>query len=155
MFHLYKTKKGTDPTHNIPFDLTEEQIDKIRQDIDDSIVIPLDEYTLMGTIWIEHINVTLQRVKWNTKNFGGIIIIFTGDPLQLHPIIPPGPIHETVIKNVILNKGKNIHEISKPKHLGMILFLKAKRLQLKSAIRYEHDIISEIQNWNILSIIIY
>jgi ATP-dependent DNA helicase PIF1 len=56
------------------------------KEINDSMLLVIDEISMMGAELIEKLDIVLKVIRRNTDPFGGLQVIFSGDFLQLPPV---------------------------------------------------------------------
>ena len=60
---------------------------KKNQDMFKNVVgLIIDEFSMLGSRYLHCINMRLQEIMSNTKPFGGICVMLSGDPGQLPPV---------------------------------------------------------------------
>jgi ATP-dependent DNA helicase PIF1 len=56
------------------------------KEINDSMLLVIDEISMLGAELIEKLDIVLKVIRRNTNPFGGLQVIFSGDFLQLPPV---------------------------------------------------------------------
>ena len=89
--------KGGSTAHNkfqLPIDLNEDTVCDIRPGTDryklivDTKMVVWDEAPMMHRFAVDAVDRLFQRVKDNTRSFGGVIVVFMGDWRQTLPVLP-------------------------------------------------------------------
>ena len=66
--------------------LTDKQREIRRELMKNTSIIIIDEFSMMKSDLLYRMNLGLQEIKMNTRDFGGCSIFLFGDPLQMRPV---------------------------------------------------------------------
>ena len=124
-----------------------DQIDEFRQAIQSCklIILVIDEISQFTPVWLSVLNARLQQAMGNNKPFGGIVMIFMGDFMQIPPVagysIPRAMIKFAQLIGSQENSSGDNLKIYNSKHMfqGCLLLSKFKCTRLEQIVRSIND----------------
>jgi hypothetical protein len=111
----------------------------LQKQFDGIQILIFDEFSMIGPIMLHHIHERCQQITGNTnEKFGGLIVLFFGDPFQLTPVLEKSlPI--SIMKYIVYNDSNGIINKYFPKYRGCELFTQFKKMELVTQNRYDKD----------------
>jgi ATP-dependent DNA helicase PIF1 len=85
----------------------------VKKRICDVDTLVIDEISMLGSDLLDKINYILQSIRWSSKPFGGVQMLFSGDFLQLEPVEGDNVLSNKLIKDFkVINLRHNYRQAS-------------------------------------------